>query len=188
MDDDDYTIFIFSGVSFEFCITGFEFNIEDDFTNQIESGIEQDEFEDTKEYVKPPDKFTTLTEWATETNIKCWFCRLSFKGRPKFIPHNIEADHPQITENTKYKIITEGVFCSWNCVVAYIKSQTQYQKNREKIIDMVYFTFSIFEGKQPKHIEQSPQPEKYLREYGGRYEPYEYKKILARLVKENPQR
>lgn len=83
------------------------------------------------------DKVTyVLKEWHGKTEktlpekskYLCWWCCHHFNEAPKFLP--------TAAENGRFKVI--GNFCSFNCIVSYIKEQNINSKPFHEMIQKIY--------------------------------------------------
>lgn len=86
-------------------------------------------------------------------NVKCWYCRNSFKEPPVRLPENY----------FKGKFICTGNFCSYNCAMSYnIDLNDEKTSVRNSLINMLYQKTY----KTDDIIKPSPSW-KVLKEYGG---------------------
>lgn len=69
---------------------------------------------DIKNYDNIPSEFTGVESWPTKTNLLCNYCTLNIKSFPWFEPRSLDIIDDQIQS------MSEGVYCSPNCVVAHI--------------------------------------------------------------------
>ena len=75
------------------------------------------------------------------------------------------SDHVQITPNKNDYYLTDGVFCSFNCVGAFVKEKSTdpFYKESASLLQTLYYSF--FNKKMPRLI---PAPSwRLLEEYGG---------------------
>ena len=146
---------------------------------------------DTKLFDKIPMVFTDLNSWVKSTNLLCWNCRRSFKGRPWFEPQSIDPLHKgkagefisavnlnrsEIKESS-YCINVKGNFCSPNCVMRHILIFSKNMPDRNNKISMLLFVYEIFTGKSTKYIEPAPLITECL-QYGGNLPDREYQKKI----------
>jgi hypothetical protein len=149
--------------------------------------------QEAKIYDKPPVNFTNLSTWPKTTNLKCWRCHLPFKSRPWFEPQSIEpiseGGSGSIIEGEKIKKIinkksvsipTHGIFCSANCVSAYIDLHTKNLAERHNKHAMLKYVYEIYMEKSIPDIQPSPPPTEMI-QYGGNLTESEYKQKIESL-------
>jgi hypothetical protein len=113
-------------------------------------------------YNNLPSVFTNLNSWIKTTNLKCWYCNLTFDNMPVFIPKIIE--HSGF--NTDYNISTFGCFCSFSCATTHTNLYYPKICDNIKLKEMTRFLYKIFNGRAIKEITQSPS--KFdMNQYGG---------------------
>lgn len=135
--------------------------------------------QDIKTYDKIPVSFTTVDKWIKSTNLTCWFCHRTFKNRPWFEPQSIEPvsegeignilgpDEVKNSVNTKsHCIIIHGIFCTCNCVRAYINLHTKDLTEKLNKVAMLKYVYELFNGKSIPDIQPSPPPTDMV-QYGG---------------------
>lgn len=147
-------------------------------------------------YDKIPTLFTTLTAWPKNVNLLCWRCTRLIKKRPWFEPQSIEP----ISDNTtgiigkmlaendlKNSINTKGVcmsasgvFCSCNCVQAYINIYSRDIADKLNKTEMLKYEYEIFNGKKIPDIQPSPSPTIMI-QFGGDKTENEYQQIIDSL-------
>jgi hypothetical protein len=127
-------------------------------------------------YEKFPSFFVNNKTWIKTTNIKCWYCDLSFDSKPVFIPKMIE--HSGITND--YNIPTLGCFCSFCCAKSYCDIYYTRICDHIKINDMLKFLYNIFNGKKIKEINSAPNKYEMV-QYGGSLDPLEFRKKIVQL-------
>lgn len=168
--------------------------IEDQFTDALLTDVESDL--NGNSYDKIPVRFTTIKNWPDSTNLLCWYCNQSFKGRPWFEPKSIEpvsngqvgvllsSDKVKKSKNTHgFSIITNGIFCSCNCVRSYINlhSADESQKN-DRIAMLRGIVYEAFTESTISDIVPSP-PYTEMVQYGGELSRCEYRKKVSNLNK-----
>ena len=122
-------------------------------------------------YTKIPSNFVNNKTWIKNTNVKCWYCDLTFDNIPVFIPKIIE--HSGIN-TIDYNIITFGCFCSFCCAVSYIDIYNSKICDNIKLKEMLKFLYMIFNGASIKELLTAPN--KYIMEhYGGCTSQVEYR-------------
>jgi|GEM_PF-5987706 len=124
------------------------------------------------------------------TSKPCWWCRSSFKTHPigcpiKYHKPTTDIDKERLSLNLKYFNLqldkdedffeTEGLFCSFSCVKAYIldelsKSQSGKYKNSLTLLSLLHEKMcgSI-------HIIKKAPTWKVLKDYGGHLTPDQYR-------------
>lgn len=148
---------------------------------------------DMKVYDKIPVNFTTVERWLKSTNICCWYCSRSFKNRPWFEPQSIEpmceTSNGQILTKKELlssvniksvSIVINGIFCSCNCVRAYIDVHTRDIVDRHNKIEMLKYVYQLFTGKKIPDIQPSPSPTEMI-QYGGYITAQEYQQKIDQL-------
>ena len=149
--------------------------------------------QETKVYDKIPVNFTTLNNWLKSTNLCCWYCNRTFKNRPWFEPQSIEPisetsngvllDYNELKKCINKKslsIVVNGIFCTCNCVRAYIDLHTNELSDKLNKIAMLKYTYEIFMGKPIPDIQPSPPPTNMI-QYGGSLTPLEYQQKIDNL-------
>lgn len=132
-------------------------NVEESLENRLMSPIDETEF--TIHYDKIPDKFTTLLDWITSTNLLCWHCDAQFDTIPIFIPE-------YMTELSDGCIImkVKGNFCSFPCASGYNKIYASGERKWEKDM-LLNKLYHIFYGKDIDEIPSAPS-KTYMEQYG----------------------
>ncbi len=169
------TIFL-QGVFYSQVKTLEEHMIEDNIAMQEQSNYEpcQRAMNDIR-----VTRFRNKKQWAEaykDVTLKCWYCGLSFKGLPCFIPR-------QIRNTTRGKEFdTHGLFCGFACAFAFLKSQSDFARNnilRDKIT-MMKMLFIEFYNKKIDEFKEAPCIYD-LTSYGGHIDITEYRNILRTL-------
>lgn len=105
--------------------------------------------------------------WPEKTNIKCWWCTLSFDSVPCFIPKKMRVG--------KYHII--GCFCSFNCAMAYnLYALDQNQHDCLRQSSLIHTMYTEIHG-EIKEILPSP-PKEVMVAYGGKLTVEQYRKKI----------
>jgi hypothetical protein len=146
-----------------------------------------------KIYDKIPSIFTDTKSWLKQTNILCWFCDRSFKEQPWFEPQSIEPQSigsvgKMLTcnevmssiANHKVKIIPKGIFCTCNCVRAYIDLHTKDISSKHNKVSMLKYVYELFMNKTIPDIQPSPDHTDMV-QYGGYLSTDEYQKKIDQL-------
>lgn len=124
---------------------------------------------DTNKIISLPELFSKGV-WPEKTNIKCWWCTLSFETVPCFIPTKFH--------NGKYTIL--GCFCSFNCAMAYnLYSLDQNQHERLRKCSLLHTLYYEIHGEteQVKEILPAP-PKEVMIGYGGKLTIEQYRDLI----------
>ena len=151
-------------------------DIEDIFKTRLNLNYTEIQ-EDTITYDTIPHIFTGMDTWIKSTNLHCWFCHQKFITVPWFEPQSIEpdsqglvgnfiADPKTLTNEKSIYMIPNGIFCSCNCVQAYINLHSKTLSERYNRTDMLYYLYEIFYNKKPTDIRASDPPQ-MMKKYGG---------------------
>ena len=104
----------------------------------------------------------------SKPNAHCYFCRQRVTDHPLGNPIRLE----------KKKYIIEGVFCSFNCLLAYQQEQTSV-RYRESGIHL----HTLYRDLTGKRLDILPSKSwKLLQEYGGNLTLSEWKKLVDPFV------
>ncbi len=161
--------------------------IEDFFHERLLHGSDAD----AKIFDKIPMIFTDLDSWPKSTNLLCWNCRRSVKGRPWFEPQSIDPLHrgnpgefipankldKSGAKTAAYCINVKGCFCSPNCVMRHILTFAKDLADRLNKISMLLFVYELFVGRKVADIQPSPLITEMV-QYGGPYSEQEYQKKI----------
>jgi hypothetical protein len=124
---------------------------------------------DTNKIISLPELFSKGV-WPEKTNIKCWWCTLSFETVPCFIPTKFH--------NGKYTIL--GCFCSFNCAMSYnLYSLDQNQHERLRKCSLLHTLYYEIHGEteQVKEILPAP-PKEVMIGYGGKLTIEQYRGLI----------
>lgn len=134
-------------------------------------------------YVKITDlratKFKNKKQWAEsykDSTLKCWYCGLSFKGIPCFIPRQIR----NTTQGKEFD--THGLFCGFACAFSFLKTQAEFAKNKSYFdkLTMMKMLFAELYGK--KVIEFKEAPYVYdMTIFGGHIDIVDYRNNLRAI-------
>lgn len=127
---------------------------------------------------KIPRVFTTLNEWPTSTNLKCWVCDFTFDGYPKFVPTYIrETEKPG---NIEFGVL--GNMCSFNCAQLYIETiyANNGRENQRRAQDNLRLVYLIFTGHRIDRI-KAAYSKTELRQYGGEWDENTFRLKLNEL-------
>jgi hypothetical protein len=107
---------------------------------------------------------------------RCWWCTLSIEDEPIGCPINVLHEQGQKTYST------DGVFCSFNCVKAYI--------NDKERLDVMYKNSHVLLGHMvcdmngsisPVSVEPAPD-KRLLTDYGGYMTKEQYRHCFSRML------
>lgn len=133
-------------------------------THQIQPADQQ--VNDTRKLISLPEVFSKGV-WPEKTNIKCWWCTLSFDSVPCFVPTKMVSG--------KYTVL--GCFCSFNCAMAYnLYSLEQNQHDRLRKCSLLNSLYYEIHG-EPKEILPSP-PKETMIMYGGKLTVEQYRDLI----------
>lgn len=138
-------------------------------TSVQEPGLGDQMCNDTNKIISLPELFSKGV-WPEKTNIKCWWCTLSFETVPCFIPTKFH--------NGKYTIL--GCFCSFNCAMAYnLYSLDQNQHERLRKCSLLHTLYYEIHGEteQVKEILPAP-PKEVMIGYGGKLTIEQYRGLI----------
>jgi hypothetical protein len=137
-----------------------------------------------------PMTFESLEKWPRSTNVLCWHCHRSFKGRPWFEPQTINpvtkslsVINPPIKLSRTKPLIdsivinAKGNFCSVNCVASYINLYSHDLADKINKTNMMLYVAEIFTGIKWKSIMPAPSPYEMI-QYGGTLTLDEYQKKI----------
>lgn len=124
-------------------------------------------------------RFRSKKQWAEaykDATLKCWYCGLSFKGLPCFVPRQIR----NTSRGKEYD--THGLFCGFACAFTYLNTQARFVKDKTYFdkLSMLKMLYAIFYNK--KVIEFKDAPYIYdLTSYGGHIDVVEYRNMLRAI-------
>jgi len=116
--------------------------------------------------------------WPDKTNIKCWWCTLSFNTVPCFLPTRLKWQG----DKKCYQVL--GCFCSFNCAMAYnlyALEQDQYEKMHKSTLIHSVYTHIHDEKNDQLDILPAPPKEKMIA-YGGTWTVDEYRERLTKCT------
>ncbi len=175
---DRNTIFL-KGLFFSQVRTLEERMIEENIAQEDRSASTADHRSDLRLSDIRVTRFRSKKQWAEaykEVTLKCWYCGLSFKGLPCFIPRQIR-NTPAGKE-----FDTFGLFCGFACAYSFLNSQAEFIKNNshhDKLI-MLEMLFSEFYNRRVSEFREAP----YLYDltlYGGHVDIMDYKNNLRNI-------
>ena len=114
-----------------------------------------------------PQSFDNLSTWIESTSIVCWYCTLPIEGVPVPMP----------ISRSMGKYDTEGLFCTFNCVCAYVMEHNKSKAEINVIKTLMQELYQIFYNKTIEFITPSPSKTK-LEKFGGHMSDAEYKKQM----------
>lgn len=116
-----------------------------------------------KKYEMLPQLYKNPENWPKKTDIHCWWCCYEFEGIPIPLPIKYEKKD----ENGYF--VTNGCFCSFNCVLGYSKEK---KINNKPLVNFLYKKMS----KSKEEIKIKEAPNKYLLDiFGGPLTIEEYR-------------
>lgn len=146
-----------------------------------------------KSYDALPVHYTSDELWPKSCNFQCWWCTLNFKGIPRSMPLSIEpissgqignvitAEELKNMSNKKGILIpTKGVFCSFNCVAAYITTYIHDLFDRLNKLAMLKYIYELQTKKKAKDIHPSPPPTDMV-QFGGTMGAQQYRAKIESL-------
>lgn len=124
-------------------------------------------------------RFKNKKQWAEsykDITLKCWYCGLSFKGLPCFIPRQIR------NTSTGKEFDTHGLFCGFACAFSFLKSQALFYKNKSFLDKLMMLKMLFKEFYNKKILEFKEAPYIYdLSTYGGHIDVVEYRNSLRSI-------
>jgi hypothetical protein len=196
-----------------------ERNIQDNIIETENENIIKNNFTEIKNFIQPKinkdnvynilNEFVENKEWFKKTNVNCWWCCHGFDTLPIGIPIKYN-DISNVEINIKYKnkiwyqkkehkineksnfFYLKGVFCSFNCMIAYVMESKNY--NYYKIKYLIKYLQKKLLGHNDEILPAPPK--EILKIFGGdltiesfrdkfnlNYK-YEYIKYPMRIIKE----
>lgn len=124
-------------------------------------------------------RFRNKKQWVEaykESTLKCWYCGLSFKGIPCFIPRQIR------NTATGKEYDTYGLFCGFACAFSFLQTQSIFIKNKTYFdkLSMLKMLFVIFYNKKIAEFKSAPCIYN-LTSYGGHIDIVEYRNNLRNI-------
>ena len=151
------------------------------------------ELSDLKQYNTVPVQFTSEESWPKSTNIQCWWCTCRFEGAPRFMATSIEptcdgktgviisaTDLKKVANKKSCIISTKGVYCSFNCVIAYIIAHIHDMFDRLNKLEMTKFSYELILKKKAYDIKPSPPPTEMI-QFGGWLSESQYRAKIKAL-------
>jgi hypothetical protein len=156
---------------------------------------------DATTYDKIPATFSDLASWPVKTNLRCWECSRTFKGRPWFCPRSIEPvshggvgtlrTQVEIREIRKNSRASRGIisnvtgnFCTAHCAQGHIDTVSRNAGDWQNNSAMLRLIYEIFTGHSVTRIRPSP-PRDQRAEFGGPLSDEEYQKKIESLSRES---
>lgn len=124
-------------------------------------------------------KFCNKKQWSEaykDYTLKCWYCGLSFKGIPCFLPRHIK----NTSRGKEYD--TQGLFCGFACSFSFLKSQSEFVKHKSYLdkLTMLKIIFTEFYNKRVVEFKEAPYIYD-LSSYGGHVDIVEYRNELKKI-------
>jgi hypothetical protein len=134
-----------------------------------------DDFNVPQSYDELQPLFTSLENWPSTTNLKCWFCNLNFTNRRVFIPRYVEPNGNGVV------MLATGNFCSFHCASAYIDGMDRDLNSKIEKKSTLCYLYSIYNDcKVPHFIDPSPN-KTIMKAYGGSLSEIQYCDLVSRL-------
>jgi hypothetical protein len=128
---------------------------------------------DTKKIVEYVSSTIKLTK---PKNQRCWWCTLKIDGRPIGCPIDV------LFEEGKKTFATDGSFCSFNCVKAYINEKERFDvKFKSSHILLAHMVCDMKGIMLPVSVNPSPD-KRLLIEYGGHMTEEQYRNCFDRII------
>ena len=115
------------------------------------------------EFINILKDFETNKDWVHTTNIKCWWCCHNFQNVPLGIPMKLKKD----------VFFVKGCFCSFNCMLSYVKDNIKY---KEFIQNIRFMMCKLTNKKITDNINCAP-PRECLDIFGGEMNIEMFRKI-----------
>ena len=129
----------------------------------------------TKRYI---DHVFLTMKLSKDENYNCWWCRLNIENAPIGCPMAFEKD----TTSAGGTYFTDGIFCSVNCVKAYILEYYQEDSKYRDSIRLLSLMLAEMTGDySPKTIKPA-LPWKILKQHGGHINPDKYKEMCKTTI------
>lgn len=108
---------------------------------------------------------------------RCWWCTLLVQDEPIGCPINVLYD-----DKDKKTYSTDGIFCSFNCVKAYINDKEPVDVMYKKSHVLLGHMFCDMNG-SISNVSVEPAPDKcLLAEYGGYMTEDQYRNCLGHML------
>ena len=141
-----------------------------------------DEYDDLKlnedeliDYNKIPAKYIKST-WPRFTNLKCWYCDLTFNTPPYFIPMGMVRDMSEIS------MPVLGNFCSPHCAIKEAGKLNLLEWQIHQLLCIVHKDITNKDLEIP--IIESPDKTR-MSYYGGDWTSEDYRKAVQNITKSN---
>ncbi len=110
-----------------------------------------------------PEKFTSLGDWPTETNLACWQCKRTFKTRP----FAIVTSMANVGLKIAVEMNTVGNLCSTDCAGTLLDVR---ERNPDIKWRMEKMTCTLYRKLTCREITELPRAPAYweLEQFGGR--------------------
>ena len=164
---DKNTLEFFSSVEAEAETNKIDDDYKKAFDKRNKTTVEKSVY-NTQETNDSIDKFSENSDnWPSCTDIHCWWCCHKFNNKPIGLP---------ISYENKYK--TVGVFCSFNCALAYNSQNVNLKEVRfnETLLKML---FKDVTGKDK--LIKAPPREK-LKMFGGHLDITTFRKVNYEII------
>lgn len=114
--------------------------------------------------------------FSEDRRYRCWWCTLSIDAEPVGCPLGVSEDEGQKTYST------DGIFCSFNCVKAYIldKERTDVTYKTSHVL-LAHMVCDMNGCVSPVSVEPAPD-KRLLSEYGGFMTEDQYRHCFDRMM------
>jgi hypothetical protein len=134
-----------------------------------------------KMFITPNERVLTINNATDKVQLNksrkhcCWYCR-----------HNIPSDWHPLGIPIKFckeqnAFDCDGIFCSFNCIVAYLQEHNQYRYKDSTVLLLMMYRHIFQKHRDITKITPSPSW-KLLKEYGGHLTIEEYRNCLMNCV------
>jgi len=139
------------------------------------------------------------TKITKDKTYNCWWCTLQIENTPVGCPLSVKCE-TNSTKKETFTYYTDGIFCCFNCIKAYVMEYGQHDikyKDSIRLLALMLYdnndnfdpnidtntedTTNIKKEIEPKIIHPSP-PWRFLSQYGGHVTPQQYKEMINRVV------
>jgi hypothetical protein len=109
---------------------------------------------------------------SKDKKYNCWWCTLLIDNEPIGCPLSFKND----------TYFIDGIFCSANCVKAYVLDRCQNDTTYKDSIRLLSLMVAdMYNTKSPITIQPSP-PWRFLTQYGGHVTPEKYRDLTTNTV------
>lgn len=125
-------------------------------------------------------------EMPSRTHICCWWCKHTPLNdcHPLGLPLKIEKK-PIGVDEYKRVFETEGLFCSFNCMLSYLNSQNKTELKYRLAYSLIILMFQDIFNYFPTGLVESPDW-RVLKDFGGNLTIDEYRMSIGDIVRLTP--